>query len=241
MFYTAKTMVNPKIKIRLFSTTPLNEGDSLVLPENQSHYVTNVMRQKVGDAVILLNDTDGEWECHILDAHKKKTAVRVVRQLSQAVKTTECHVYITPLKKDALSYAVEKATECGATHIHFIKTDFTDVPRVNIDRLQATAMEASEQCRRYDVPEIFDIEPLEVILNRPHQFTVAAEDGRGTDVKQEMRHIPHLIIGPEGGFSPREFDLFQDASNVHFIDLGPRILRAETAVVVGLTLLENNI
>ena len=65
-------MVNPKIKIRLFSTTPLNEGDSLVLPENQSHYVTNVMRQKVGDAVILLNDTDGEWECHILDAHKKR-------------------------------------------------------------------------------------------------------------------------------------------------------------------------
>ena len=235
MIYTAKIMVNPKIKIRLFSTAPLIQGENLVLPENQSHYVTNVMRQKAGDAVVLINDTNGEWECHIIEPHKKKTIVRVVRQLSQAVKTPECHLYITPLKKDALSYAVEKATECGATHIHFIKTDFTDVPRVNIDRLQATAMEASEQCRRYDVPQIFDIEPLEVILNRPHNFMVAAEDGRGEGQKQERTGVPHLMIGPEGGFSPREFELLQAAKNVNFIDLGPRILRAETAVVVGLS------
>ncbi len=228
-------------KIRLYSQQSLTQGEVLELSADHSHYLINVMRVCEGEAVRLFNETDGEYVAHITRAHKKKTSVVLGQQLHSPRLSKTCHLYLTPLKKQALSYAIEKATECGVTHIHFIQTEYTDHNKVNLDRLRATAIEASEQCRRFDIPQIFDVQPLvKTLKNWPQDkvLFLAAEDGRGKLVKEidhQKSDIPALMIGPEGGFSAEEFELLSQHPDVKFLSLGNNILRAETAIVVGLS------
>ena len=235
--------------IRIYFSDTITLHEKMMLDDKTSHYLCTVMRQSEGDTCLLFNEKDGEFLCEIEKAHKKKAELVVKERKRQAKASPELHLYLSPLKKNTTDFAVEKATECGVTHIHFIKTDYTNATRVNVDRLSAIAREAAEQCRRLDVPQLFDIVPFDrLAMNWPDNLCpiIAAEDGRGLSM-QEIKQIkekqgqtdlaPALFIGPEGGFSEYEFECFQDFPNHKFLDLGPLILRAETAVVVGLSLI----
>jgi len=226
--------------IRLYINASLCMGDELELSPEHSHYLVNVMRLEQNDAIRLFNEKEGEYKAVLIKPHKKKTCVLIADKLREPKHSPELHLYLTPLKKQAQSYAIEKAVECGATHIHFIQTDYTDHTKVNIGRLQATAIEAAEQCRRFDIPKIFDVVTLDKVLTSwpdNQVLYLAAEDGRGVTFSKmtKSQAIPALMIGPEGGFSKDEFEKLASFPSTSFISLGDNILRAETAVVVGLS------
>ncbi|MBK67817.1 MAG: 16S rRNA (uracil(1498)-N(3))-methyltransferase [Rickettsiales bacterium] len=236
--------------IRLYAKDSLVKDKELELNDKDSHYLCTVMRLNEGDDFHYFNENDGEFLAKIIKPHKKKALIKLIGQIEPVKKSKELHLYLCPLKKDTTNFAVEKATECGATHIHFIKTDYTNATRVNVERLQAVAKEAAEQCCRLDIPKILDIVSLEkALIEWPDHLCpiIAAEDGRGQSIKAIEKSIsscdtlnkltPALFIGPEGGFSDYEFERLSALDYSQFLDLGPLILRAETAVVVGLSLL----
>ncbi len=235
-------MENKNTKIRVFVLGDLIAGKSIVIDDQQGHYLVHVMRLKIGDSILLFNGRDGEFRASI-SAMKKQNVTLLIEEQTRVFKATkELVLFLPVIKKQAFEYALQKATECGATKIYPVQTEYTDIPKVNIERAQLIVGEAAEQCRRLDVPEVFEIKKLKESINTDFKDKViyaGAEDGRGSSIDKAFSadSTPALLIGPEGGFSPKEFEQLADVKNVKFIDLGERILKAETAVVSGLTLI----
>ncbi len=141
-------------KIRLYVEADLGSGVDLALGARQSHYLATVMRRRPGDAVLLFNGRDGEWRATILDAGRKACRLKIEDRTRPQTTEPDLWLLFAPIKRARLDYTVEKATELGTRVIWPVFTDFTNVDRVNLDRLQANVTEAAEQCRRLTVPEI---------------------------------------------------------------------------------------
>lgn len=235
-------MENKNTKIRVFVSGDLVIGKSIMLDDQQGHYLVHVMRLKIGDGLLLFNGRDGEFRATV-SGIKKQDVMLLIEEQTRAFKATEELVLFLPvIKKQAFDYALQKATECGVTKIYPIQTDYTDIPKLNIERAQLIVQEAAEQCRRLDAPQVFGLKKFKESINTDFKNKViytGAEDGRGQSLDKvfSSSETPALLIGPEGGFSPKEFEQLAEISNVKFIDLGERILKAETAVVSGLTLI----
>ena len=233
-------------KLRLFVEADLGPGAEIVLEGGQAHYLVNVMRRKVGDGVLLFNGRDGEWLAEISETTKKVCHVRVVSETRPQAAEPDLRLLFAPIKRLRLDYTVQKATELGVSVIQPVFTEFTHVERVNLDRLEANAIEAAEQCRRLTVPEIREpaksvVEAFDALPETCRRFIFDNGDGAAPAL-EVLSGLPRdgaaaaLLIGPEGGFSDRERAAFRAAPDTHLLTLGPRILRADTAVVAGLSL-----
>lgn len=225
--------------------TDLQIGADLRLTAEQSHYLCTVLRKKQGDEVVLFNEKSGAFLCVLETAHKKKAVLNLREKIAAPQPTQPLHLIIAPLKKQTTDMVVQKATECGVSDIHFIKTQYTNAERIKLERLEAIAKEAAEQCERFDIPAIHALCDLETVLKSGReanwQLFAGAEDGSGARLNKTMiesSHVPALIIGPEGGFAPDEFKRME-AHGAVMLDFGPRILRTETATIVGLSLLDH--
>lgn len=234
----------PLPKHRLYVPDDLGEGQALALSEDQAHYLGNVMRVGVGDSAAVFNGRDGEWNGVVEDIGKRRCTLRLTHQLrpQQAENQQDLWLVFAPVKKAGTDMIIEKATELGVAAIVPVMTKFTQSQRVNLDRLRANAREASEQCERLSVPEVFEPQSLdELIAQWPRGRTLFALDETGggaaiTDVMSCAGSGPSaFLVGPEGGFAKSELDLLRRSPFVTHINLGPRILRAETAAVAGLT------
>ena len=150
--------------------------------------------------------------------------------------------FIRTHKKDRTDFIIEKATELGVSKIMPVITEHTQISRVNIERLQATAIEATEQSRRLTVPEFEAAQQLQNALNNwpsSRRLIYLDETGNGqalARVLQDKTDDLAFVIGPEGGFSPSELDAMDKLTFSVGADLGPRILRSETAVVAALAI-----
>ena len=236
----------PTAKIRLYVEADLGPGTEVVLGPDQSHYVATVMRRRPGDAVLLFNGRDGEWRAEIMEAGRKSCRLRLEERTRAQSSEPNLWLLFAPIKRARLDYTVEKATELGARVIWPVFTDFTNVDRVNLDRLEANTIEAAEQCRRLTVPEIRPpAKSLDGALDGlpPSCRRFVFDNGEGAEpaasvlAKLSKEAVPTaIIIGPEGGFSERERAVLTSAPDTHLLTLGPRILRADTAVVAALTL-----
>lgn len=231
-------------RYRLFVEAPLDAGAIIEIDAAQAHYLGTVVRAQTGEAVSLFNGHDGEWRTTIDSLGKKRGTLIVQDQLrpQEAESPTDLWLLFAPIKKQGTDMIVEKATELGAAVIWPVMTRFTNSQRVNIDRLRANAMEASEQCERLSVPDIREPETLERVLDQwPEGRMLFCMDETGggapiTDILSTCGSGPAaFLVGPEGGFAKSELDLLRQSSFVTHINLGPRILRAETAAVAGLT------
>eukprot|EP01037_Dinobryon_pediforme_P005310 gene5311-5363_t len=226
--------------IRLFTTETLQDGARFAATPEQAHYLGSVMRQGAGDRVLLFNGVDGEWRAQIESLRKDRAmfAVEIRTRAQQA--ESELTLLFAPLKRDTTSLVIEKATELGVTRILPVLTERTNTARLNLERLQAIAREAAEQCERLTVPEI--AEPrrlLDVFSSWPVDRVVFAAVERSNAPPPSFRPAAAaLLVGPEGGFTPAELDVLKRLSFVEPIGLGPRVLRAETAVIAGLALLQ---
>lgn len=225
-------------KIRLFVTDALGADTKLTLSRDQSHYVSRVMRQAVGDQACVFNGRDGEWLAQIEDASKTACRLSVSEQTRPQSQEPDIWLAFSPIKKSRLDFLVEKAVELGVSRLLPVITERTDVSRVNVDRLSATAMEAAEQCERLSVPKVDGPLDLRRFLEQwppDRQLFVMDETGQGTPAAQAFSATAAaILVGPEGGFSTVELDALRDLPFVTPVSLGPRVLRAETAALTAL-------
>lgn len=210
------------------------------MEEGQARYLGTVMRRGLGDPLRLFNGQDGEWSAVIRDMGKRGARVEAETQIRPQVAEPDLWLLLSIIKRDALEWAVEKATELGVAEIHPVVTARSQPGRPNPERLAAIAVEAAEQCERLSVPRIHAAQPIENLWrgwpeSRP---LVAAIERDGTAPPPPQLLSGALLVGPEGGFDPRELDVLRRLPFLVPASLGPRILRAETAAIVGLALLQ---
>ena len=232
---------------RLLVETPLARGQSLLLSGKKAHYLNHVLRLSLGANVLIFNGRDGEWLAQVKKKDKKNCTLDLLQQTQKQTIAVNLVLAFAPLKKSALDFLIQKATELGIGTLQPLFTERTGADHVNISRLIAQAGEASEQCGRLEAPTILHPVSLEKFLESwPHDkpLWTGNESGAGRyivtafndwAVKSVMAGGHGILIGPEGGFSPNELATLGSMPFVTFIDLGPRILRAETAAITALT------
>ncbi len=230
------------MQIRLFVNQPLAVGATVCLAENQLHYLRNVLRAEPGTELFVFNGCDGEFAAVLSVLNKKEAQIQICRVLRGQPEKRDVRLYFAPLKRDRTELVVEKATELGVTKIVPVITQYTSVKRVNVERLRAVATEACEQCRRLDVPEISEPVALAALLNEQSAdkplLVHLDETGAGRKAEQVFAGLDKaaFLVGPEGGFSDSERALIARTPHTAGLDLGERILRAETAAVAALAL-----
>jgi 16S rRNA (uracil1498-N3)-methyltransferase len=230
--------------IRLFVPNDLAAGAGVALSHEQSHYLVNVMRQKAGDVVALFNGRDGEWRAVLAEASKRRCLMAVETQTRAFATGPDLELIATVVKRSRLETIVEKAAELGARRVRLAVTRHANTDRANVDRLQAIAIEASEQTGRLDVPEIVAPEKLERLIGEWPEGRRLMFCDEGGDARPVLDALGgpeadaafSVLIGPEGGFSPEERTALRGLAFVTPVSLGPRILRADTAAISALTL-----
>lgn len=228
---------------RLFVTGGLVAGGILELAPEQAHYVLNVLRMKPGSKLLVFNGQDGEWQAE-LTTHKKRSAVLVIEAQSRPqAHGPDIDYLFAPLKHARLDYMVQKAGEMGVRRLRPVLTRHTVADRVNLERMRANAIEAAEQCGVLTVADVIPPETLTKVIAGwdPARLLIfcdeAAEVANPVQTLQRMGTGPvAVLIGPEGGFDEGERQLLRAQSFVRPLGLGPRILRADTAAVAALAL-----
>ena len=236
---------------RLFLEQPLGPGGEVTLGREQSNYLGAVLRRAVGDQVIVFNGHDGAWLARLATAGKKAVALELMEQTAPQPPAADLWYGFAPLKSARLDYVVQKATEMGAGVIQPVITRFTQVRNLRPEKLRANAIEAAEQCEVLSVPEIAPEIPLATLLDGwaeahgERRLIVADEalpSGSPVETLSSLKGAPvGLLIGPEGGFSDDERNLLRVATFVVPVSLGPRILRADTAAVAALAVIQATI
>ncbi|HEX4296647.1 MAG TPA: 16S rRNA (uracil(1498)-N(3))-methyltransferase [Devosia sp.] len=233
---------------RLHVEPDLEAGAKIMLGPEQSAYLLTVLRRAEGDGVVVFNGRDGAWLGRIVAAGKKGVTLELAVQAAHQTPPSELWFGFAPLKTGRLDYLVQKATEMGAGTIQPVLTEFTQVHRLKPEKLRAYALEAAEQCEVLTLPVIAPEIALGRLLDtwRPTQglrrllFADETEPSASPRLRiAELRGLPvGLLIGPEGGFSAAERALLLAQDFVVPISLGPRILRADTAAVAALAVIQ---
>ena len=229
---------------RLFVAIRLDLAPEMVLGQAQTHYLLNVLRLSEGSRLLVFDGQNGEWRAEITRAKKSGCSIRLLEKVREQTASQDIHYAFAPLKQGRLDYMVQKAVEMGASLLQPVMTAHTAVSRLNSERMKANAIEAAEQCGILALPEIKAPIKLEALLKTCEKDrTVVFCDERAEALsplealeKLKGRRITALI-GPEGGFSLSEREELLSKSFVCPISLGPRIMRADTAAVAVLALL----
>lgn len=228
---------------RLFVTAKLEPGATIALGKDQAHYLRNVLRLKQGDNLLLFNGRDGEWWAELGEAGKKEAQVHLDHQTRPQEDGPDLHYLFAPLKRARLDYMVQKATELGASALRPVITRHTMTERVKSERLIANAIEAAEQCGILRVPEVMEPEKLAKLLDRwdeGRRLIFADEQAPHVSPLEALKTLAPgplaVLIGPEGGFEREERAALVAKPFVLPISLGPRVMRADTAAVAALAL-----
>ena len=234
-----------KPRLRLHVSVDLASDTSVTLPREQSHYVASVMRATLGEAVLLFNGRDGEWLAHMATMTKNAATLTLAHQTRPQAPEPDLWLLAAPIKKDCIDLVAEKASELGASALWPVFTRRTVVNRVNSDRLQAHLMEAAEQCERLTVPVLMDPIPLDKALadwDHSRILLFLDESGNGTPIADVLAGLSEgrlaVLVGPEGGFAREERDMLAELPFARPVALGPRILRAETAAIAALAVIQ---
>jgi 16S rRNA (uracil1498-N3)-methyltransferase len=228
---------------RLYVDAPLQGGASLGCDGDQANYLLNVLRLGDADRILVFNGRDGEWEAEVAGAARRRCNLKVLSRIRPQEDGPDLDLLFAPLKRARLDYMVQKATELGAARLRPVLTRRTVPDRVNLERMRANAIEAAEQCGILRIPEISAPQRLERAIAGWHPSRrlifsdEAAAQASPLAVLAGLARGPlAVLIGPEGGFEPEERALLLSQPFVVAISLGPRIMRADTAAVAALAL-----
>ena len=216
------------------------------LERGQSHYLSTVMRMLPGDEILVFNGEHGEWLARLEGRPVRAEALTCLESTLPQAEAPDVWLLFAPLKKARTNYAVEKATELGVSRIVPVRTERTNAKRVAIERLEAIAVEAAEQCGGLTVPEIAPLSRLEDVLAEwpsGRRLFVCDEElsGTGAGPFDAGGNGPAaVLVGPEGGFTEGERNALAALPSAQLVSLGNRILRAETAVAAALALLHRS-
>jgi 16S rRNA (uracil1498-N3)-methyltransferase len=228
---------------RLFVRNPLEAGAEIEAERDQANYLLNVLRLRAADSILLFNGRDGEWRAHIAGQARRGCRLVVDEQVRPQTGPPDLHYLFAPLKHARLDYMVQKAVEMGAGRLRPVITRHTQATRVNLDRMEANAIEAAEQCGILTLPAIDPPQKLDAVLAgwdpaRPLIF--GDESAPVASPSAALARLPRgpaaVLIGPEGGFAAEEREDLLSRPYVTALSLGPRILRADTAAIAALAL-----
>jgi 16S rRNA (uracil1498-N3)-methyltransferase len=230
---------------RLFVDAPLAAGVAIPATDEQANYLRNVLRLGPGAQLLIFNGRDGEWQARVDLPTRKSVVLHVLNQAREQAGGPDIDYLFAPLKRARLDYVVQKAVEMGVARIRPVVTHRTIAERVNLDRLRANVIEAAEQCGVLRIPDVAEPAKLEKALAEVEAgriLVVCDEDAEVADPIAALANVPHgsplaLLIGPEGGFSPDERAMLLRRRGTVRLSLGPRIMRADTAAVAALALL----
>jgi 16S rRNA (uracil1498-N3)-methyltransferase len=228
----------PKSLPRLFVRQLLSDGTSVELDPRQANYLGNVLRLRMGAELLVFNGQSGEWLAQIAEAGKKRTSLSVERRIREPEIIPDVWLAFAPVKRAQTDWLVEKATELGVARLIPVMTQRTVAGRVKLERLDAIAIEAAEQCGRTRLPDIEEPLSLKHLLeHRDAARTLYfADEAGGEWAPDAFTPGPCVILtGPEGGFTDGERAAIRAAPNSVAVSLGPRILRAETAALAALS------
>ena len=231
---------------RLFVDAPLAAGGEVLLNRDQANYLRNVLRLGHGDGVLLFNGRDGEWGASLVGTGKRSAALTVGPQMRRQPMAGDLHFLFAPLKHARLDYMVQKAVEMGASLLQPVITRHTQVARINLDRMRANVIEAAQQCGVLGVPEVAEPMPVDRVADDTDRVLIFCDENAevaspvmALEAAQLVQGQPlDVLIGPEGGFTDEERVALLKRSKVLRIALGPRILRADTAAVAALALVQ---
>lgn len=222
-------------------------GTHLPLERDQANYLLNVLRLQDGADVLVFNGRDGEWRARLAQTGKKTAELILDTQARAQEPASDIHYLFAPLKHARLDYMVQKAVEMGAARLRPVLTRRTQAHRVNTERMSANVIEAAEQCGILTLPPVDEPVSLERLLANWPQDRVLIfcdEDAPAGDPVAQLRaQIQRpakaaVLIGPEGGFDAGERALLMGMEQTIAMTLGPRILRADTAAVAAMTLVQ---
>ena len=197
------------------------------------HQVRNVFRLGVGDKIVIFNGDGKDYECEILELTKAGLKLQILNFKKVFVGDKDVTLFMSLIKKENFELVCEKVTEIGVKKIVPVVTDRVTLKNLNRDRIEKILVEASEQCGRGDVPELGEVSNLEDLISNEENIFVADFDGDSFETyKLTNLKTYGLLIGPEGGFTPEERNLFKE-KNVKTFSLGETTLRAETAAIVA--------
>ncbi|EJF75338.1 16S rRNA (uracil(1498)-N(3))-methyltransferase [Bartonella alsatica] len=235
--------INYKLK-RLFIRQPLALNGEIKIEGAQASYLVSVLRMQEGAEILLFNGKDGEWLAKLITIKKKVVVAQLIRQERLQTSRSNLIYCFAPLKSARLDYMVQKAVEMGVSTLQPVITHHTQITRINMARMEANVVEASEQCGILSLPECVSAVSLAELLanwdeTRPLFFCDEAHKSHNPLhlLKKYEITMYGVLIGPEGGFSEKERNFLNKHSFVIPISLGPRILRADTAAVAALALL----
>ena len=227
------------MRIRLYTENKLSSGEILELDKQQSNYLGNVLRCHVGDKLFVFNGESGEF----LAVYKDKHNIEVMEQTRQPVVETPLVLLFAPVKFGKIDYLVEKSTELGATSLQPVHTRFTNVGRINYERMKSNCVEAAEQTGRITIPEVNKMVALDRLLEKwdtSRKIIFCDETLKGKPIATALSELVKsdsgyaILIGPEGGFSKEETAILREKPFVVSVTMGKRILRAETAAIAAL-------
>ena len=241
---------------RLFISSALRAGATIDLDEARAHYLRSVLRREPGAPIRLFNAEDGEFDARIAALGKRGGSAVLSQRLRAPEPEPDLHLLFAPVKRAAVEMIIQKGVELGVAAFQPVVTARTQVERLRLDRLEAIAVEAAEQCGRLSAPGVAPPRRLAAILEdwpagRPLFFCDEAGDdptaewggprGRAAPLQTTLAETSGadraaILIGPEGGFAPEERDALRRTPGVVPATLGPRILRADTAAIAAVTL-----
>jgi 16S rRNA (uracil1498-N3)-methyltransferase len=232
---------------RLYVDASLASGGTVPLAPEQGNYLGNVLRLKNGDAVLVFNGRDGEWRAAIA-GRKRPEQLLIDVLIRPQEEPTRVRYAFAPLKHARLDYMVQKAVEMGVSALCPVLTQHTQVSRINLERMHANVIEAAEQCGILTIATVEEPKPLDRFLHTRDatRLLVFCDEDAETDnpiaaleaARKQSETGVDVLIGPEGGFAPSERDLLMRQTNLARLSLGPRILRADTAAVAALALVQ---
>jgi 16S rRNA (uracil1498-N3)-methyltransferase len=231
---------------RLFVDASLEPGQTVALDRTQGNYLGNVLRLAAGDSILVFNGRDGEWQARIV-GRKRPDSLEVVSQTRPQDQLPDIAYVFAPLKHARLDYMVQKAVEMGASALQPVLTRFTQVSRVNSERMRANVIEAAEQCGILSLAAVTEPMPLDRYLGQREPTRLLVFCDEAAEVQNPLQALQQgltatggidILIGPEGGFAEEERSLLLRQPRTLRLSLGPRILRADTAGVAALALVQ---
>ena len=231
---------------RLFVDVPLSPGGTVALARDQSNYLGNVLRLAAGDTILVFNGRDGEWKAQVSGRRRPDALTIGVPARPQDHLPDLAYVF-APLKHARLDYMVQKAVEMGASMLQPVLTRFTQVARVNTERMRANVIEAAEQCGILSIAGVAEPLPLERYLAQRAAERLLVFCDEAADIANPLDRLKNgvgtsrgvdVLIGPEGGFAEEERAILMRQLVILRLSLGPRILRADTAGVAALALVQ---
>ena len=243
---------------RMYLDAPLAAGGEVALNRDQANHLLNVLRLKRGGTVLVFNGRDGEWRASLAGSGKKQLTAQLDERVREQPRATDLHFLFAPLKHARLDYLVQKAVELGVSRLRPVTTQHTQVARINLGRMRANVIEAAQQCGVLNLPEVAEPAAFRTIASAdPGRLLVFCdEDAEVKDpvaalaaarpsaialLPAEAARAPlplAVLIGPEGGFAEDEREILLKRPSVLRLSLGPRILRADTAAVAALALVQ---